>query len=524
MANEYNSSYTGIQIDTAVGKVLNDEVGGGKTTGRTIVVGTSTAGWTAKDCDYLCDGVNDQVEIVAAIDELLPDQDGTVLLLEGIYNIEEDIEKYFDEEFHTTAITNKLTLCGTGKGTVLQGPEDMQVIYIETKNFTIRDMAINLIDIMFVDNCEHILVSDIDFHDSKISFPYDTSNITIKNNTFTGEILGAIDVSYSNNIKILNNILIGDGIEPEDGIRLNDVNEVTISDNHIKDVLNGIFIEESEHITITSNQIKDSNDGIFMLDSNYVSISNNIISSVKNNSRGIYMRESNDCKVSNNILSDNSHSGILMIFGGERNIFSNNICNNHKWYGIYFESPGYNCIVTGNTCMNNDVGGLSLRGDHNVVSNNNCVRGNGAPEDYIDEWDDEIYTIFLSGDYNTITNNNCFGKAPDVTGTGNTVFNNKVDSGDDFSSHLADIATTDVIGHVKIGTTSTTASAGNHNHSGVYEPVNTNIIKKNTATILAAIFTAQNNTSYTTKQIRNITLSTADPSGGANGDIWIKYK
>ena len=34
---------------------------------------------------------------------------------------------------------------------------------------------------------------------------------------------------------------------------------------------------------------------------------------------------------------------------------------------------------------------------------------------------------------------------------------------------------------------------------------------------------AQNNTSYTTKQLRNITLSTAAPSGGSNGDVWIKY-
>ena len=32
------------------------------------------------------------------------------------------------------------------------------------------------------------------------------------------------------------------------------------------------------------------------------------------------------------------------------------------------------------------------------------------------------------------------------------------------------------------------------------------------------------NTNYTTAQLRNITLSTADPSGGSNGDIWIKYK
>ena len=37
------------------------------------------------------------------------------------------------------------------------------------------------------------------------------------------------------------------------------------------------------------------------------------------------------------------------------------------------------------------------------------------------------------------------------------------------------------------------------------------------------IAVGQNNTSYETKQLRNITLSTADPSGGSNGDIWIKY-
>ena len=34
---------------------------------------------------------------------------------------------------------------------------------------------------------------------------------------------------------------------------------------------------------------------------------------------------------------------------------------------------------------------------------------------------------------------------------------------------------------------------------------------------------AQNNTNYTTKQVRNIFISTSGPSGGSNGDIWIKY-
>lgn len=40
---------------------------------------------------------------------------------------------------------------------------------------------------------------------------------------------------------------------------------------------------------------------------------------------------------------------------------------------------------------------------------------------------------------------------------------------------------------------------------------------------LTGILYPQNNTSYTTGQARRIILSTGDPSGGGNGDIWIKY-
>ena len=42
---------------------------------------------------------------------------------------------------------------------------------------------------------------------------------------------------------------------------------------------------------------------------------------------------------------------------------------------------------------------------------------------------------------------------------------------------------------------------------------------------MTGILTAQNNTRYTTKQVRNVIVSTSEPtsSDGANGDIWIKY-
>jgi hypothetical protein len=43
---------------------------------------------------------------------------------------------------------------------------------------------------------------------------------------------------------------------------------------------------------------------------------------------------------------------------------------------------------------------------------------------------------------------------------------------------------------------------------------------------MTGILTAQSNTSYTVRQVRNIILSTADADVDAmqNGDIWIKYK
>lgn len=69
----------------------------------------------------------------------------------------------------------------------------------------------------------------------------------------------------------------------------------------------------------------------------------------------------------------------------------------------------------------------------------------------------------------------------------------------------------------------TFVSTSAHNHTGTYEPADADIVKLDSAPTMTSVLTAQNNTSYTTKQVRNITLSTSDPSGGSNGDIWIKY-
>ena len=74
-----------------------------------LLAGTSTAGWTEADCDYLCDGTADDVEINAAI-QASPATGGEIVILDGTYDI-------------TTTITvskNNVMLTGNGMSTKIK--------------------------------------------------------------------------------------------------------------------------------------------------------------------------------------------------------------------------------------------------------------------------------------------------------------------------------------------------------------------------------------------------------------------
>lgn len=64
--------------------------------------------------------------------------------------------------------------------------------------------------------------------------------------------------------------------------------------------------------------------------------------------------------------------------------------------------------------------------------------------------------------------------------------------------------------------------ATNINNIGALQTAMTNKLDKSGGAMTGALV-AQNNANYTTAQVRNIIISTADPSGGSNGMIWIKY-
>ena len=60
----------------------------GKRTCR-VTVGTSAAGWTQADCDYLCDGTDDQEKLSAAVAAAQAAGGGEIALLGGAYNLSE---------------------------------------------------------------------------------------------------------------------------------------------------------------------------------------------------------------------------------------------------------------------------------------------------------------------------------------------------------------------------------------------------------------------------------------------------
>lgn len=67
----------------------------------------------------------------------------------------------------------------------------------------------------------------------------------------------------------------------------------------------------------------------------------------------------------------------------------------------------------------------------------------------------------------------------------------------------------------------TQVSTANNNISALQTAMNDKVDKSGGT--LEGALVAQRNTNYATAQVRNVIISTADPSGGSNGDIWIKY-
>lgn len=376
---------------------LHAQASGGKKVAR-FVIGTSTAGWTENDVDYLCDGVDDQEEINQAIQDL-PADGGEIIILDGTYNIGARID----------VNKNNVTIRGNGDATIL-------------KRMWNSSFAEGVITLNIASNCK-IENLQIDGNKSVYTslsnygiFLYFSNHNTVTDNVCNNNRRGISLISSGDNI-ITGNTCDNNGF----GIYLDISSNNTITGNtcNNNDSTSGIYLIDSNDNTITGNTCNNNDTGITLASSNNNTVTGNTFNS---NYNGIYLYSSNNSIITGNTCNNNS-DGIFLTESCDNNTITGNTCNNNN-YGIALYASNNNTI-TGNTCNNNSEGITLFSSNNNTIAGNTCIRGTGQSSDYTSSQ----YTIHLSGSgnsYNLISSNNCMGKNVTIGGgTSNTSVNNK---------------------------------------------------------------------------------------------------
>lgn len=266
-----------------------------------LVVGTSTSGWTTSDCDYLCDGTADDVEINAAI-QALPSTSGEIVILDGTYNITATIAMNKDNT----------KLSGNGAATILKRMYDSSANEgVITINATNGGCCVENLQI-------------------------DGNNATYSSNNNYG-----IYLTSSNNNTITGNICNNN----YEGICLEFSENNTVTRNSCNNnSYDGIYLYGGDNNTVTGNNCKNNNYSI----SSYGGNNNTVTGNTSNNNvYGIYLYGSENNTVTGNSCNNNNY-GIYLI--SSKNItVTGNTCNNNDC-GIYLTGSDNNTIV-GNTCI-----------------------------------------------------------------------------------------------------------------------------------------------------------------------------
>jgi parallel beta-helix repeat protein len=333
-----------------------ETLGGGKASAR-FVIGTSTAGWTEKDCDYLCDGTEDDVQINTAITEL-PPSGGEIVILDGTYNITAKVNVAKDN----------VSIRGNGNATILKRMWDSSTVE-------------GVITLTEVEGCR-------------------VENLQIDGNkaTHTSSNNYGIQLSSSSN-----NAIIGSTCNnASTSIYLNSSSNNTIESNNCNNNTHGIVLtSSSDNNTVTGNSLSNNeSNGIYLYSSGKNSITGN---NCNNNSAiGIFLSTSSNNNVTGNISTNNTIS--IRLDSSDNNTVTDNTCNNNNT-GIQLSSSSNN-TVTGNTCIRGTgqtsdyaSGQYTIRlqgttNNYNLITNNNCmgkpvvVEGGTGNTVFNNKWDE----------------------------------------------------------------------------------------------------------------------------------------
>jgi len=268
--------------------------------------------------DYICDGVDDDIQIQAAINSLT--NGGKIVFLEGDFNISSRIELF----------TEDIILEGQGASTNLNclvGSDSM--IALQGSNIYIRDFKFQ------GSTCNEAL-----------GLYGDTNNIIIKSNNFiniTSIVRIPFFVGFSKRFSISENYLLNSGM------LLNFVNDSTLYNNNFDK--SGLATNSFIHNEIINNKFSN-------LSANFRSI----------------IFSGDDNIFSNNIIIDGGDRTVQI--DGSNNIFSNNLIDYCKNDCLYFHT-GDNNIINNNRISNANLSAINIRsGNGNMILNNNLFNNN----------------------------------------------------------------------------------------------------------------------------------------------------
>ncbi len=283
--------------------------------------------------------------------------------------------------------------------TIIEGGKNRDVVritksYASISNFTIQNRSIDEVhDGISLSYCYDISIIDNNFIGCGISYDYLTPNIitfraTIKNNIVNGEPL--IYLEGENN-KIID--------YPTGQIILSNCNNITISNQNISNLHNGIFLFHSNNCNLYKNKITDTSKGIVLYYSNFNNISENILSK---NLIGILYGASNHTIILKNIIESNEkgiYDNIYPFVAGSNNIkiTKNIIKNNSEGVSLVWSKPAF--IRYNNVEDNSYIGIWISYSSESFIGYNNFYRNKK-----------DVYLIELIDTNNTIINENYWGR------------------------------------------------------------------------------------------------------------------
>ena len=386
-----------------------------------VVVGTTERGWTAEDCDYLCDGIADDVEINAAIAEVVAGQGGEILILNGLYFLEAPIAFANTGGYYITLIGNGgcTSLRSSMDGYLGGFDKESSLVLIDTSGITIRDLA-----------C-HWINGGVGIYVSENATQTQVLNVQIEG-TGRGVYINQTQTKVSG-CKIASNGYGADGT----GVYVGpNASSALIKNCNISSAKYGVYSEPNRgNHMITGNYISGVFTGIWLSGdaSHYQelnTISGNMIwgASGDAGSLGIGIANPSACAILanlvhyfNNGIQLDSQSLPSGEWCGQTAVSANTVNNGGNVGIILFGKKIRGCTISGNQIASYNIG-VYLTGEKHVISGNNVFRGpTGTSSDYSPGED----AINCKANSCLITSNGIFGGSLTLGGSDISYDNNK---------------------------------------------------------------------------------------------------